>query len=108
MTTVISGNDYVIHFSSVTFVPTHSIGFSNRLVFLMTLVTQKSIGRGYNECIVQDNLHVKPDLPATAPPDTHSAVAAQSADFVADILRTCRIMGDKIVFSVLLTKSFKL
>lgn len=44
----------------------HSSSFSNGLVCLMTSLTQRSQACGYNERIVQDNLHVKLDLPATA------------------------------------------
>lgn len=58
----------------------HSSSFSDSLVFLMTSLTQKSIGHGYNECIVQDNLHVKPDLPATACQGTHNPIVAHSAE----------------------------
>lgn len=49
----------------------------------MTSLTQKSIGCGHNECIVQDNLHVKPDLPATACQGTHSPVTVHSGVIVA-------------------------
>lgn len=39
----------------------------------MTSPTQKSQGCGYNERIVQHNLHVKPDLPPTAGQHDHNS-----------------------------------
>lgn len=61
----------------------HSSSFSDSLVFLMTSLTQKSTGCGYNEHIVQDNLHVKPDLPVTA---CQATLKAYRSSFSADVL----------------------
>ncbi|XP_059193850.1 UDP-glucuronosyltransferase 3A1-like [Centropristis striata] len=61
----------------------------------MTSLTQKS---SYNECIVQDNLHVKPDLPVTACQGTHNPTTVQPAVMCyvlqsAKILTVCLIGG---------------
>lgn len=56
----------------------YSSSFSNRLVFLRTSMTQKSQCCGYNECIVQDNLHIKPDLLAAARQCAQTAITVHS------------------------------
>jgi len=53
----------------------HSSSFSDWLAFLMTCLTQRNPSCGYNESIVQDNQHAKPDLPVMACEGTCNPIA---------------------------------